>query len=67
MEQIKHGVVVRLKSGGPKMTVSACNSKFPLGLVCHWFIGDELRTGDFSREELEIAELQKESPETLED
>lgn len=51
---IKHGVVVRLRSGGPIMTVSGIRPKEGVDLTCHWFVGDELRTVVLSREELEV-------------
>jgi uncharacterized protein YodC (DUF2158 family) len=44
------GSIVWLKSGSPKMTVS---SKIYNGdYKCHWFVGDELKQGDFSESEL---------------
>ena len=39
MEEFKVGDVVRLKSGGPAMTVS---KKVAEGLTCIWYAGDEL-------------------------
>lgn len=50
---IKKGDVVKLKSGGPKMTVRGTTS----GLwICSWFSGEEMKEGMFSAEQLEIIE-----------
>ena len=49
---IKSGNVVKLKSGGPKMTVRNHHDG-PLW-VCSWFDGVELKEGYFSEEQLEI-------------
>jgi uncharacterized protein YodC (DUF2158 family) len=38
------GDVVRLKSGGPKMTVTEVNRP---NVVCSWFDGNELSYGTF--------------------
>lgn len=49
--EIKKGIVVKLKSGGPKMTVKYERS----GLwICTWFVSDEVRQADFSKEQLEV-------------
>lgn len=52
MEKIPAGAVVKLKSGGPKMTVLF----FYQGpkVECGWFVVNEFRTGMFSSESLEI-------------
>lgn len=39
------GDVVQLKSGGPEMTV---NSVFGGQVFCKWFVGNDLKTEDFS-------------------
>lgn len=50
------GDVVRLKSGGPEMTVSGWEDlTFPT-IECHWFIGDELVCEDFFADMLELAD-----------
>ena len=52
----KPGDVVRLKSGGPRMTIASSNVTFSTEVwACQWFSGDELRTGDFAPEALEVA------------
>lgn len=50
--QLKAGDVVKLKSGGPKMTLRGWDGNRH-GFVCSWFYGDELREGLFSLEQLE--------------
>ncbi|WP_077417913.1 DUF2158 domain-containing protein [Chryseobacterium sp. JV274] len=48
---INKGVVVKLKSGGPKMTVRSANGAY---WMCSWFVGEDLKEGMFSAEQLEI-------------
>lgn len=50
MNEIRDGMVVRLKSGGPSMTVS----RFLDGgaVWCCWFDGNELKEASFMRESL---------------
>lgn len=48
---MKKGNVVKLKSGGPKMTVKGMGGPY---WICSWFDGVELREGQFSEEQLEI-------------
>ena len=58
------GAVVRLKSGGPKMTVSQYPynkgngqpTKVPTikRVECDWFEGSELKTASFDERELDI-------------
>lgn len=53
-EQLKVGDVVRLKSGGPAMTVGTITS---LGSVeYHWFEGTEHKFGLFNPEVLQKSE-----------
>jgi uncharacterized protein YodC (DUF2158 family) len=54
MAKFKKGDVVRLKSGGPKMTVQDQTAKVG-HLVCQWFEGAKLLQGVFDEESLEIA------------
>jgi uncharacterized protein YodC (DUF2158 family) len=54
MENLKTGDTVRLKSGGPIMTVGGKAAAG--GWKCHWFNGKELKEGLFHLEELESAE-----------
>lgn len=57
MEPLKIGDVVRLKSGGPKMTVDGQVSTVrgaPSGRwYCVWFDGTERRSGEFASEAVE--------------
>ena len=55
MENLKTGDTVRLKSGGPIMTIGG---EMPGGWKCHWFNGKELKEGLFYLQELERAEPQ---------
>jgi uncharacterized protein YodC (DUF2158 family) len=41
----KPGDLVRLKSGGPIMTVSAITSRDKVD--CHWFVGETLKATEF--------------------
>lgn len=54
MENLKTGDTVRLKSGGPVMTLGYHMAAG--GYRCHWFNGAELKDGLFAIEELEKAE-----------
>jgi len=51
MAEIKKGDVVRLKSGGPNMTVSSIGQKSG-NVTCQWFMDDKLESGVFSPESL---------------
>lgn len=53
--EIKAGAIVRLKSGGPKMTVSS-ESVSPDLVSCNWFADAELKSSCFDREQLKPAE-----------
>ncbi len=54
MAQFKPGDVVRLKSGGPSMTVEKIGAEG--WIVCNWFAeGKELKTGTFVADALEPA------------
>ncbi len=57
--QIKQGDTVRLKSGGPVMTVSVRNPSVNGGFFCQWFDGAELKTGSFHMDSLERATPEK--------
>lgn len=50
-EEIKVGSVVRLKSGGPKMTVK---NDFYGEWNCVWFIDDKIQSNTFTPESLEV-------------
>jgi uncharacterized protein YodC (DUF2158 family) len=58
--EFKPGDVVRLKSGGPKMTVrkkshNQINEAEPL-VTCVWFVNEEIREASFSPENLQPGE-----------
>lgn len=58
MAEINVGDVVRLKSGGPKMTVAKIGV-YHGGVAqatCHWFAGDKVETGLFPLAALEKVE-----------
>jgi uncharacterized protein YodC (DUF2158 family) len=56
----KPGDVVRLKSGGPMMTVLYVNTvrTDPLDVHCAWFINDEHKAGNFTSGCLEPAKAE---------
>jgi uncharacterized protein YodC (DUF2158 family) len=47
----KLGDTVKLKSGGPVMTIRSFDQRTNW-FTCHWFVGRELKTGEFSSSEL---------------
>lgn len=51
-DQIQKGSVVRLKSGGPKMTITM--KSWGGGFVCQWFEGAEVRLNAFPAEALVV-------------
>lgn len=48
MVEFIEGVIVQLKSGGPKMTVYSVDSKFTASVFCQWFSGSKLESGSFN-------------------
>ena len=60
MENLKVGDTVRLKSGGPLMTLGQRVAALG-GWRCHWFQGTELKDGVFQLEQLEKADPTKPS------
>jgi uncharacterized protein YodC (DUF2158 family) len=51
----KAGDVVRLKSGGPKMTVAWCeNMNGTMQAYCEWFEGSKKMSGTFAPTSLEL-------------
>ncbi|EPP4132714.1 YodC family protein [Vibrio vulnificus] len=48
----KTGDIVKLKSGGPDMTIQG---KGPAGYWCQWFAGKKLERGQFPADSLEHA------------
>lgn len=51
--QLKKGDVVKLKSGGPNMTISFIDNEFGTMFECQWFDKGELKHATFSPETLE--------------
>lgn len=52
-QQWQSGDVVRLKSGGPIMTIKGYNMHKG-GWVCQWFVGTDLKEGAFDAGQLVI-------------
>ena len=52
MDATNVGTVVRLKSGGPSMTVQFLNSDGEV--YCQWFSGSKLEGGSFPAASLEV-------------
>ena len=59
-QEIKIGSVVRLKSGGPAMTVTSIHESGmgtgPIHAYCSWFDSSKVVTGDFPLEAVAIDE-----------
>lgn len=51
-EEFKVGEIVKLKSGGPDMTVKEW-SNYHKDYICQWFAGKKLEQGHFQAESLE--------------
>jgi uncharacterized protein YodC (DUF2158 family) len=56
-EDIHVGEVVRLKSGGPSMTVSEADAASTV--KCAWFVGKEIHFASFGRSALEASNGKK--------
>lgn len=54
--QFHRGDVVRLKSGGPKMTVFGDSWGYKRNVECEWFNGNERCKDDFHVDVLEAAQ-----------
>lgn len=59
----KVGQIVKLKSGGPDMTVKDINTNFSTGQFtgsynCQWFAGKKLDSGTFPQESIEEVSLE---------
>jgi uncharacterized protein YodC (DUF2158 family) len=54
--RLKRGDIVKLRSGGPLMTVDYVNVRT---LHCSWFEGTQLLTGQFDRDTLKRATFEK--------
>jgi uncharacterized protein YodC (DUF2158 family) len=59
---LKKGQIVRLKSGGPSMTVKAPITQG--GVLCVWFAGKKLESAYFDLDTLDVAEDGQEESET---
>lgn len=47
------GYIVKLKSGGPEMTVKTVPTELSKSYTCQWFAGKKLEQGNFPSESLE--------------
>ncbi|QEW07137.1 YodC family protein [Nitrincola iocasae] len=47
------GEIVKLKSGGPDMTIKSKNNASGTSYICQWFAGKKLEQGIFATESLE--------------
>lgn len=52
--QFKIGDTVRLKSGGPVMTVSNIRNDLTYPINCVWFVDDELKNAQFKGDSLSL-------------
>jgi uncharacterized protein YodC (DUF2158 family) len=65
VSKLKPGDEVRLKSGGPLMTLGRKSYEYDKTITslellrCHWFDGDFIQTADFFEEELNKLEKHK--------
>lgn len=57
-KEFKVGDIVKLKSGGPEMTVEGWNG-YHGGYDCQWFAGKKLDTGRFKLESLVLVKPEK--------
>lgn len=53
------GDIVKLKSGGPDMTVRAAPTDLGRSYTCQWFAGKKLEQGHFPEESLEEVKATK--------
>jgi len=58
--KFKIGDIVKLKSGGPEMTVNALPDDRIVIYKCQWFAGKKLESGNFKEDSLEAVESDKE-------
>ncbi len=56
----KAGDIVRLRSGGPEMTVKEIpnNRRYSNNYLCQWFAGKKLESGQFNEESLEPVNME---------
>lgn len=66
MSQFTVGNIVKLKSGGPEMTVhgerQTMATKNLLMVHCQWFAGKKLESGDFPPDSLELVKPVPKAP-----
>ena len=60
MDELKKGMKVKLKSGGPIMTVFKIESSLNESVFCQWFSGDKLERESFPPESLKIIKEEQE-------
>ncbi|MDA5481841.1 DUF2158 domain-containing protein [Yersinia intermedia] len=53
-DEFKAGDIVKLKSGGPDMTVKVFLSSQGNSFLCQWFAGKKLEQGYFKPDSLEL-------------
>ena len=53
-QAFKPGDVVRLKSGGPTMTVEWIDTEYGVRVSCSWFVKETVQNRSFAPEALEI-------------
>lgn len=56
---LKPGDVVRLKSGGPSITITGRDAAIAGKVIVAWFDGRELRTASIGADALEMSEKDK--------
>jgi len=54
MNELKEGMIVELKSGGPEMTIEKIDPKYESSIFCKWFVGNKLEKGSFHPQSLKI-------------
>jgi len=61
MDEFKVGMIVQLKSGGPKMTIVEIDTEMRYRSInCHWFSGSKLEYGSFHPKSLIIIKEEQE-------
>jgi uncharacterized protein YodC (DUF2158 family) len=53
---LKAGDIVRLKSGGPVMTIQSLNTGIFDQVDCKWFVNDEVKKSVFNKHSLELVD-----------
>jgi uncharacterized protein YodC (DUF2158 family) len=59
--QIKFAIgnIVKLKSGGPEMTIQTQPAESGAYYTCQWFAGKKLEAGRFPADSLELVKIEK--------